>query len=130
MMFVNSLLTFSFILNLILFCLYYPSLFRRARMTWKATFSVRDYENETQYKANYNMFELNNFGSNVNLPVLKDRQRDANVSELKYILMWNQIPSSKKMLGSMCGREVITQKNAHYPIYMLYFLYSRVSVTF
>ncbi len=41
-------------------------------------------------------YELNNYGPNVNLPVWKDRQKEAKPSELKSILMWNNAYGRKK----------------------------------
>jgi len=40
--------------------------------------------------------EENNFGPNVGLQVVKDRQRNASKNELKYILFWNEAYGSKE----------------------------------
>ena len=39
---------------------------------------------------------INNFGDNINLEISARRQRDANQSELKYILFWNEAYGSKE----------------------------------
>merc|ERR1712156_226473 len=40
--------------------------------------------------------EANNFGPNVGLQVVRDRQRNASKNELKYILFWNEAYGSKE----------------------------------
>ena len=111
------LICFSFILFLIVLSFYYHSVFIKEEITkiasenkkiFQTNFQVSDYENETKEITSDNSieYELNNFGANINLPVLKNRQKDAKNSELKYILIWNKA-YGKKLFGFKHGREVI-----------------------
>ena len=54
---------------------------------------------------NDNKYEINNWGGNDNLVLVKDRQRDAEDSELKIILMWN-IAYGTKNFDIGHGREL------------------------
>ena len=50
------------------------------------------------------LYVLSNFGSNINVSLLKERQRDAPASELKYILHWNEAYGDKAYAFGL-GRE-------------------------
>jgi hypothetical protein len=50
------------------------------------------------------LFEVNNFGSNMNVRLKVDRQREVLDSELKYILHWNEAYGDK-LFGFGLGRE-------------------------
>jgi hypothetical protein len=50
------------------------------------------------------LYVINNYGSNINLSLRADRQREAPVSELKYILHWNEAYGDKKYAFGF-GRE-------------------------
>ena len=65
------------------------------RNRWNYPLNSVKWTNETLDVDDKNI-QLNNFGDHINLRVDKTRQKNANESELKYILFWNEAYGSKE----------------------------------